>query len=107
MKYIWTDSDNRFTLSGVYDNVNAQYINDATVTGTISLPDTPDTAVDATLEDMAFSAVGSSGNYTLDVTKTQMALLEIKTDYLLTVTIVSGSYQLVVRESFRSKYKDG
>lgn len=99
MKF-YIGSDNLIVLTGLYDLIDANYINDATIKAEIFAHSAPETQIggDITLSYIA----GSDGNY-----RGQLAndvALVIDTLYILVVTVTIDNNQLVIKVHSDSAY---
>jgi len=97
----WIDSDNAVQITGLKDVVTGSYINNATVTATMT--DSSGSAVSG-VGTINFTYIsGSDGNYAGEVPAA--AELTDGQQYTLTVTAAGGGFQLVVKVTRRAAYK--
>jgi len=101
MESWWIDTDNVVQLAGLRDVVTNEYVNDATVTA--SLTDDNGSVVEGAQSLPLVYQNGSDGNYVGHVPHT--VSLEAGRQYTLTITATGAGFQLVTKITRRAAFK--
>ena len=103
MATIYVSSDNLVTLAGLYDNVSASFIDNATVAGTVLDPGAGNAPVPGSAFTPTYVAA-STGNYQGQIPATVAAILIPNQYYIVQLTITVGGLTLVMRDTFVANY---
>jgi len=96
---IYLDSDTMFLWEGLQDAVTGDYVNDATLTG--SLQDLNGTE----LQSFSFAYLdGTDGNYSGSITAAMTSGLECSGEYLVAITATRGQQTVTKRERHKANY---
>jgi len=96
-------SDNLVQLLGLYDNIAAAFVNDATVTGSLINP-----ATNTNITTFTLTTTNADGNYNGTLTAAVTGALTNGNPYVIQITAVQpGGYTLVLQEQETATYKQG